>query len=259
MEPETVLKFGKPIRKLNRHWWRFVHEVRSKRPSPDAVSSAYGIWITPNLGDFNFIAYRNGGYGYYLSGFLHSRKAEFVFLDIGSNQGLYAIIAAQNKNCRQVFAFEPVASTAGFLDANVQLNGCDNVTVIRKAVTENEGVQKIQTKEFHTGVATLRQDAAGFDDVVEIQTINKEGLDKLVTPNGPQIIVKIDVEGHELVVLEQVLQSGFRDRINTIFYECDEAWFDPKIAEAMLRDAGFQSFEMIGSPPHYDVLAQRSV
>ena len=50
-------------------------------------------------------------YGFFYKNFLTKRNNLFSFIDIGANQGLYSICDALNKNCKLIFAFEPIDKT----------------------------------------------------------------------------------------------------------------------------------------------------
>lgn len=70
-------------------------------------------------------------------------------------------------------------------------------------------------------------------------------------------MVKIDVEGFEPIVIDQLLRTAFADRISEIFLEIDEDWVRADAIRRRLGEAGFTAFEKIGSSPHYDLLALR--
>jgi FkbM family methyltransferase len=223
------------------------------------VPSAYGIKLAANWADATFGYYVAGVYGRSLSDLIAGMDRPFHFLDIGANQGLYAILAARNPLCRGVHAFEPVPDTAALLRQNLALNGvAGRVTVVEAAITDRQGVMLIHLPQNHSGGATLRAaTTAQGARAVEIATTDAEGLGDLAIPDGLPILIKIDVEGHEATVLQQVLQSRHVAAVTAIFYECDETWVDAAAIEAQLRAAGFRSFAQIGSGTHYDVLARR--
>ena len=105
------------------------------------VRSAYGVLMVPNWQDTTFRYCIFGTYGSDLSDLLLGQREEFVFVDIGANQGLYSLIAAQNPKCRQIIAFEPVPVTHARLAANVGLNGGAERTVLHQlAIADSVGV-----------------------------------------------------------------------------------------------------------------------
>ena len=68
-----------------------------------------------------------------------------VFCDIGSNVGLYAILAAKQLGERgRVLAFEPYSQAFSHLQDNIRLNGATNVTAFNKAVGEAGGTARAQ-------------------------------------------------------------------------------------------------------------------
>lgn len=223
------------------------------------VPSAYGIRLAANWKDATFQYYVAGVYGRYLSDLIAAMDRPFHFLDIGANQGLYAILAARNPLCRGVHAFEPVPETAALLRRNLELNRVsDRVTVIEAAISDWQGDMEIRLPQNHSGGATLRLAAEGRGmRSIRIATTDATGLSALAIADRLPILIKVDVEGHEATVLHQLLRSRHATAVTAIFYECDETWVDAAGIEAELRAAGFRRFDRIGTGTHYDVLAQR--
>jgi hypothetical protein len=70
-------------------------------------------------------------------------------------------------------------------------------------------------------------------------------------------VVKVDVEGYEKIVIQQLIKTSLVENVTEIYYEIDKDWTDPKEIEKLLRSIGFKSFEKNGSGAHYDILATR--
>lgn len=231
-------------------------------PKVNSVSSAYGIELADNPTDWTFKFYVRGSYGFYLSDYLKTVSEPFIFLDIGANQGLYAILAALNPNCHKVYAFEPIETVAAFMAHNVRLNRCRNVEIVQAAVSDKIGRTRITVREGHSGAASLlgingrNPDQPSHE--VEIRTINSQALGRLVKKPNARVIVKIDVEGHEEVVINQLLQCGFFNQVTDVFYECNENWISPERIKERLVARGFDQFDKIGDGKHYDVHARKS-
>jgi len=122
------------------------------------------------------------------------------------------------------------------------------------------GTTAIRTNPGHSGGASMAASNAVAGEEIVINTIDHDGLDALIPPGEEAILVKIDVEGFEPIVIEQLVRSSHIGRITTLFYEIDEKWVDPASMEQMLRSAGFSGFRKIAATPeatHYDVLATR--
>jgi len=116
-------------------------------------------------------------------------------LDLGSNVGFYALLAAElvgSSGC--VYAFEPVQRNIEFLRRHIALNNLTNVHVIECAICELTGRRRFQ---FHKSAAMGHLSDGGQ---TEVSTIT---LDDFVSRWGatPDSI-KIDVEGAEFSVLQ---------------------------------------------------------
>ena len=222
------------------------------------VRSRYGVLMRANWEDSTFNYCYFGAYGNVLSDFLNSIDYEFVFLDIGANQGLFSLLAAQNPKCAKSIAFEPVHHTFELLEQNVDANKLEKkVTPVNAAISSTTGCSEIFVKSSHSGAASLLEiKEAGEEKTENIRTIDIKDTDKLI-PTNARIIVKIDVEGHEDVVINELLKSENVKAIQAVFYEMDEELNDPAVLKGLLEKGGFAKFEKFGSGSHYDVLALR--
>lgn len=226
-----------------------------------AVRSAYGVLMVPNWQDTTFRYCIFGTYGRDLADLLLGQTDDFMFIDIGANQGLYSLIAVQNPRCHQVIAFEPVPATYARLKANVALNeGASRIALHQLAIASTVGEVTINVAADHTGTASLvgRQDGPqATESAVTIKTINAPMLGPLLAGPVP-LFVKIDVEGLEAEVIAELVKTVSIGRVTAIFYEVDDRWASAGEIETLLRGAGFTRFTKYGRGHHYDVLASRS-
>ena len=222
------------------------------------VRTRYGVIMRANWSDATFRMCYAGSYGTALADLISLRRRDFLFLDIGANQGLYSLLAARNPFCRHAYAFEPVPGTFSLLHDNIAANLVSaRITAIDAAVSAKTGEAKITMRPEHSGSASLDNATFIHGGTEEtIRTIDISGIDSLLPSEG-EILVKIDVEGHEMVVIDQLLSSRHLQRIAAIFYEVDEDWNDPAILETRLRAGGFSKFVRYGTGKHYDILALR--
>ena len=227
------------------------------------VHSRYGIPFNENYGDNTFRMYIIGGYGNFYWNRLKNLNYEFVYIDIGANQGLFSIAAAKNKFNKKVYSFEPVPVVFEILQKNISLNKVEKKCfLINKAISDKNEKVNINFKSNHSGGSNLRNRKIKSDkspQVIEIETINYEKLYKYIKhQNHAKLIIKIDVEGYELVVLKQLINSPIWEDVIEIFYEVDERWVDPLKIKNTLEKAGFINFKKIGCGYHYDVLALKT-
>lgn len=227
--------------------------------SAGSVRSRYGVLMTPNWQDTTFRYCIFGTYGRDLADLLLGQGEDFEFVDIGANQGLYSLIAAQNPRCQRIIAFEPVPATYALLEANVALNGGADRTVLHQlAIAASVDEVTISVAADHTGTASLagRNDSPGNWGVT-IHTINAPLVDPLLDGALP-MFVKIDVEGLEAEVIAELTKTASFARVAAIFYEVDDRWASATEIERGLRAAGFTRFAKYGRGHHYDVLATRA-
>lgn len=223
------------------------------------VYSRYKIKLYSDFDDSTFKSYFLAGYGFFYSNFLKNYSCKFVFIDVGANKGLYSILAAQNPCCEKVIAFEPILSTYKHLKKNFWLNNInDKFELYNFAISDSVGDKEIYFDRDHTGKASLRKDHSDENaSVVKIQTINRIFLNDLISSEIKNIIVKIDVEGFEFTVLNEMFKCEFSKSITNIFYEVDERWEKPFLIEKILKNNGFSTFKKCGEGYHYDVMATK--
>lgn len=235
-------------------------EGLADRVRPDATQSSYGPQFLTRTGDRTFRLYVSGRYGRWLWNRISRINRRFDFLDIGANQGLYSICAAQNRKCRKVIALEPVADTARLLRLNLLLNRAHRrSTVLQAALSDVGGRATLRVPGNHSGRATL---AGGNDgdgpewSEQQVKTISHKGLAPYLPLNGPPLMVKIDVEGHEDIVVSELFKATCAPRIAWIVCEVTPAWTDTHRLMERLRAAGF-SLTKMGGERQFEILAER--
>lgn len=237
-----------------------LRRVLGLRQGSQFVTTRYGVRMRANWSDRTFQYCHFAVYGRVLSGILARQSQEFVFLDIGANQGLYSLLAARNPHCRAVVALEPVAGTFDLLRQNVEENGvAGKARLVQAALAERTGTADISVRDGHSGIATLARDVSQGGRPEQAQTvelIDAAGLDRHL-PQGIDIVVKVDVEGYEQVVIAELMRSVHAPRMVSVFYEVDNRWSSADSLRALLAAAGFTTFTRYGRTRHYDVMATR--
>jgi FkbM family methyltransferase len=130
-----------------------------------------------------------------------------VFYDLGANIGLFSLLAARivGRNGR-IFSFEPDAEVAARLARNVERNGFESVTVVRKGVWSTSGKQRFvpaaaSSPDHGTGSFAANGNAA---NAVAVDCV---ALDDFVRDSTPPNAIKCDVEGAEAEVLRGAEQT----------------------------------------------------
>lgn len=162
-------------------------------------------------------------------------------VDIGANVGHYTkrfseLVGAHGR----VIAFEPVPTTFFLLSANVQLFAHPNVTLINAAASDKCDIAGMSIPKLPTGLPNYYEAhlSSAADSALSVLTIS---LDQLCI-NQRIALVKIDVEGHESLVLSG-LQRLLAKHHPILIIETDS-----KEVTAKLSSLGYVSERLQDSP-----------
>lgn len=252
--------------------WRRLRESQAQlmRPirrmlSPFASSSrtsgemtAYGVPMRANWQDGSYANCHYGTYGPYLADIIRSIECPFAFLDVGANQGLFTLIAAGHSSCKLAIAIEPVAATFDKLEENIALNDAQDKAVLLECALSNEtGVKLLTRRRYRSGVATFADEVSSPQRSTITQPVQVRRMEQLCAylPKGLPIFVKVDVSGHDAIVIEEILTSSCSDRIIGLYYEEDESRCDKARLEQALNAMHFVKVRRFGRNGRHDVLA----
>lgn len=179
----------------------------------DFCYSFYNVRLfNPNFNDPTFRYCNGGAYGKFYSDYLETLKEKFHFIDIGANIGIYSLIASKNKNCFRIDAFEPNPKVFNQLEKN--LSHLIYAKPSNVAVSNNFGEINFYIDAKSSGSSQIDN----LNPNLKIKAINRDSLRKIINSN--EIVnIKIDVEGHELVVLEEIINTINFSKINSIYVE----------------------------------------
>lgn len=138
--------------------------------------------------------------------FLFSQLSRNVdnILDIGAFTGIFGLAAARANPSSSVICVEPLPNLAERIEVNAGLNGLDNISVINSAAsnTDGEATLIVYGGSYATSGASLceRKTREKINDKIVVNTLSFPSLVSGV--NGRIGLIKIDVEGAEVMVLE---------------------------------------------------------
>jgi FkbM family methyltransferase len=165
-------------------------------------------------------------------------------VEVGANMGVHAVpLAAQlAEQRRQMVCFEPQPVIFQQLCANLALNGLMNVRAVNAACGAEPGQLIFELPDYskpgNFGNVVMRSDGtppgAAADNFV---TVACTTLDD-VFPGDPVALLKIDVEGYELKVLEGSAKLIKRSH-PVIYIENDVVANSPALIQWLL-DAGYR-------------------
>lgn len=179
--------------------------------------------------------------------FLTNEKV--VVIDIGANIGTSCLFFSKLDNVEKIYAYEPVLDTFEQAKLNLELN-----KDISKVVhLNNFGLGKNDRDEVflfdrnvkgNTGVRGDMSTSFKSENVVEIKVAIKnasEQIIKVIAANTEyKTIVKIDCEGGEYEIFENLSESGVIAQIDYLMME----WHDKgaEVLEEALKNNGFICF-----------------
>ncbi len=151
-----------------------------------------------------------------------------IFFDIGTNIGVYSLIASES-NESKIISFEPHPYTFQILNNQIKLNQRINITTINKAVSNKNG-KVMFTNQGGSSVNKVASNEEANTIEVDCITMNSFCNYNNLLPE----IVKLDVEGYELEVLE-----GFENSLNQVNVLLIEISKNKEVIHQMLTDKNF--------------------
>lgn len=129
-----------------------------------------------------------------------SRNAE-VIVDVGAYTGVYSLTAAACNREIEVFAVEPSETAARAIEKSARANGFSRISVIRAVASRDSDSEMILLGNRDRGTSTHSVEPGFHAGPVEaVGRARSIRLDSLRLKRVD--FLKIDVEGHELAVLE---------------------------------------------------------
>jgi FkbM family methyltransferase len=128
-------------------------------------------------------------------------QEHWVCLDVGGCFGYYSVLFSKLVGKKGiVHTFEPVAINRLFLEKNIALNACSNVSVHKFALGEKQALTTIYVPEG--GVSGSLRAHAEIDKCEEIQ-VEVKTLDGFANENSLSRVdfIKADIEGAELLMI----------------------------------------------------------
>jgi FkbM family methyltransferase len=137
-----------------------------------------------------------------------------VLYDVGANLGFFSLLGAHlaGLDAGRVYAFEAAPENAQAIARNAELNAIPNVSVIEKAVTARSGRGRLQVVDDQSW--SKLEDYGRHPNTEQVIDVELVSIDELLEAGElePPTVVKIDVEGAEIAVLEGMRLTIARHR-----------------------------------------------
>jgi FkbM family methyltransferase len=184
---------------------------------------------------------------------LHALRPGDLFLDVGANIGSFTVLAGGAVRAR-VISVEPLPSTFKHLQTNIRLNELDQIEAHCCGLSSASGELL-----FTSTLDTMNRVALPGEPLPTI-TVPVTTLDELMHGRLPKI-AKIDVEGHELAVLDGAVKTFSSPDVEAVIIETNGSGTKFGIADDELfkkmREFGFQAVSY--DPYNRRLLPQRGV
>jgi FkbM family methyltransferase len=157
-----------------------------------------------------------------------------LIIDCGGNIGISVLYWKYIYPDAHIIVFEPSKEVVEIMVKNININKLQNVTIVKKAVSNYEGSMTIYPRGTaacgNTLVSSLAKTARLKDRSVNYNvevTRLSQYLPELVD------IVKLDIEGSEDIVLEELSKSNVLNRVREIVLEYHH---DPEMGDKRLEN-----------------------
>ncbi|MGK0262134.1 MAG: FkbM family methyltransferase [Planctomycetota bacterium] len=132
------------------------------------------------------------------------------FVDIGANLGMLSLLASAAVGASgRVIAFEPNPRLIARFQRTLDRNQVGNVELVHAAISDQPGTAKLHEYGGHPGWGSLSD--CGPEGAAETATfiVPLQSGDDLLAATDPEqpMLIKIDVEGHEVPVLRSLQQT----------------------------------------------------
>ncbi|WP_428326234.1 FkbM family methyltransferase [Nitrosopumilus sp.] len=169
-----------------------------------------------------------------------------VVLDVGANIGYYTLLFAKLVGPQgHVFAFEPEPKNFELLTKNVNVNGYKNVTLIQKAVSNNNEIKNFYLTNTNTISHRLSKPHNECKSI-KIETIS---LDDFIDKHDIVNFIKIDIHGSEGNAIKGMLSILKKNETIKLLQEwwpdaIKEYDMDPEEHLRILNELGFSLYEV---------------
>ncbi len=124
------------------------------------------------------------------------------FTDVGANLGYFSLLVhTHSDNGYPVISVEPNSRLCALIRDSMQLNGMPSDDVVCAAVGAGSGQAALRVDDQCSSIGTVLETHAPLDDCSMVEMVKLNDIAPRGAPAKPPL-VKIDVEGHELKVLE---------------------------------------------------------
>ena len=181
---------------------------------------------------------------------------DFVVFDIGMNRAYASLRFAAFNNCSAVYGFEIDEDTYSKAIYNININPklSEKITPYNFGLSNNESEVKLYYLEGADGINTVKQDFVDVQyemienkDAVKSKAVQVKKTSKVIgdiiknNHIDSKIVLKIDTEGSEYDIVDDLIESGLIKKMDLIIGE-GHNFNDRNISDDLLK-MGFKEIE----------------
>ena len=175
-----------------------------------------------------------------------------TIIDVGAHVGYYTLFFAKSVgNNGRVVSFEPNPNNRNILKSNIERNGFNNVELRPEVASDRKGeVELYMPDDENTGNGTLYASDAATQGTITVHSVSTGSL---LLELGIDTInmIKIDVEGHEVSVLQglsnylsQEPESAPGILVEVNEYTLNNAGKTPKDVFTIMSSFGYSAYRI---------------
>jgi FkbM family methyltransferase len=203
----------------------FMKRIYINQPAPSAWVHGFKYYLhrnDPGISKELAVYHNHEPHATYL--FKKCVREGMFEIDIGSNIGYYALLAAKLVGKKgKVLAIEPEPNNYRLLSMNIKTNNIQNIDSIQCAVSDKDGLVDFFVTEASNTNSLIPPPTGILKSVKSVQTYR---LDTLITKyNYPNVdFIRMDIEGGEVIAINGMHKT--LDRYKPIIFaelHCDAA------------------------------------
>ncbi len=131
-----------------------------------------------------------------------SEKKSTLIFDCGSNFGFYSLYLASLNESNKAIALEASPNTFKELQKNIKLNNFENITPYNLAITDKDNEKISFFESLNDWESSLVESNFTNKKKINISSITLDTLGKNLDIENYHLVIKLDVEGFEMQVLD---------------------------------------------------------
>lgn len=211
----------------------FIPELGKTLPSDTEINitdeyvEICGIKYIP-IDSYNGVAECFGRHDYKFGGI-----KDCIFIDVGANIGDSALFAATQEHIQKIYAYEPFPKTYNILKQNIELNPqySSKIEIFNYGWSNQNNELSTSFSDNFTEINSVHKwfydtmfggnNLFDYNNTTKIQIrTSSEILSDIIAQNPNQkIVLKLDVEGSEYEIIEDLNKSGLLKSVDLIIME----------------------------------------